>query len=121
MLGGRDVSEVALTLGSDDVDGLALTLTNRPTAVAGTIRNAQGRPDANATVLVFHTDGAWTDAGPSPRRLASTRPNRSGAFTITSLPVGDYHVIAIDDRLAADLQIPRSSGNWRPWFARHCD
>ena len=106
MLGGRDVSEVALTLGSDNVDGLVLTFTDRPTAVSGTIRNAQGRPDANATVLVFHADGAWTDAGPSPRRLGSTRPDRSGAFTITGLPVGDYHVIAIDDRLATDWQDP---------------
>lgn len=106
MLGGRDVSEVALMLGSDDVDGLVLRFTDRPTAVSGTVRNPQGRPDVNATVLVFPADGAWTDVGPSPRRLGSTRPDRSGAFTMTGLPVGDYHVIAIDDRLAADWQDP---------------
>ena len=69
MSGSRDISDLPITLENADVDGVVVTFSDRATTLAGTVREAQGRPDVNATVLVFPTDGVWTNRGPNPRRM----------------------------------------------------
>jgi hypothetical protein len=105
--GGRDVSDVPLEVGSNDIDSLVLTLTDHPPVLAGTVRTAQGNPDADATVFVFPADpSAWIDTGSNPRRLRTARPSRSGAFTLTGLPPGDYNAVAVDGTTIASWQDP---------------
>jgi hypothetical protein len=106
ILGGRDICDVPLPLESNDVTGLVVTFTDRPSQLSGTVRNAQGRPDEDATVLVFPVDGVWTDLGPSPRRMRSLRASRTGAFGFSGLPAGDYFIIAVNDAVAASWQEP---------------
>jgi hypothetical protein len=103
MVGGRDVSDVPMTVAGDDITGLVVTFTDRAAALTGTVRNAQSVADATATVLVFPTDRAlWIDYGALPRRLRAVRTDREGAFSIPALPAGDYYAIAVADDAAPD-------------------
>ncbi len=103
---GRDICDVPLALDHDDVDGLVLSFTDRPSSLAGTVRNAEGRPDDDATVLIFPSDGRWTELGSSPRRLRGVRASRTGAFSVAGLPPGEYFVIAVSDAVVSNWQEP---------------
>jgi hypothetical protein len=106
IVAGRDICDTPLTLETDDVDGLVLTFTDRPSSLAGNVADRQGRPDDAATVLVFPSDGTWTNLGTSPRRLRSLRASRTGTFTFSALPAGDYLVIAVSDAVVNNWQDP---------------
>ena len=104
--GGRDVSETPIELASEDVH-VVLTYTDRWTGLAGTVNTSDGRPDADAIVLVFPTDSTlWANYGTTPRRLKSTRTRKTGEFNFNSLPPGGYHVIALPDERAMDWMDP---------------
>ena len=77
---GRDVSETPLDLRAD-VNGLVVTLTDQLNGIRGVVRLPQGQPDAGAIVIAFPTDiHAWTDFGPSPRRVRSAWTGGSGEY-----------------------------------------
>ena len=102
--GAQDVSDSPLVVETGDID-LVVTLTDHPTTLAGTVRNAQGAPDATASVLIFPADRTqWLDYGAYPRRLQIARTDRLGAFALTNLPAGNYLVIAVPDDLAGPWQ-----------------
>jgi hypothetical protein len=106
MLDGHDISDTGVVLDRDDVDGLVLTFTDHPSSVSGTVRDGQGRPDEDAAILIFPTDGVWTNLGAGARRLRSARPSRSGAYAVSGLPPGDYDVVAISDEFTVNWQAP---------------
>ena len=107
MLNGRDVSDVPMTIGGDDLTGLVVTFTDRAGGLTGTVRTAQNAVDATASVLVFPTDRAlWVDYGARPRRLRIVRTDRAGAFAVTGLPAGEYFAIAVPDEVADNWQRP---------------
>jgi hypothetical protein len=89
-LNGQDISDVPLKL-ERDVAGMAITFTNKPSALTGRALDNSGNPDSKATVLVFpSTQALWTDYGETPRRLRSVRVDRDGAFKIQGLPPGEF-------------------------------
>jgi hypothetical protein len=104
MLNGVDVSETPFELTRDIAD-LMLTFTDRWSGISGSV---QGRGAEGATVLAFTTDAqAWTTAGPNSRRFRSGRAaTATGAFGISSLPPGDYYVIAVREEDAVDWRDP---------------
>jgi hypothetical protein len=107
-IGGRDVSDVPIAIESPDVNGVVITLTNRQTSVTGTVRDAAGASDLNASVLLFSADRTrWTDAGASPRRMRSARVAAAGTFSFSGLPAGDYLIVAVDDRVTANWTDPK--------------
>ena len=53
-------------------------------------------------MIVFPSDPA--NAGVRRRQLV--RVDKKGAYTITGLPAGEYRLIAIDERMAADWEEP---------------
>jgi hypothetical protein len=106
MVNGVDICDTPITLANDDVDGVIITLSPQTSRVSGTVRGADGRPDENATVLVFPANGVWTDLGPSPRRLRAVRASARGEFGFDGLPAGDYHAIAVNDAVASNWQEP---------------
>ena len=107
MLEGRDVSDLPLELGSSDVGMVAITFTDSPAALTGTVRTPQGAPDPDATVLVFPAEARmWTEYGAMGRRFRSARAGKSGAYNVSGLPPGSYAVIALPDELTADWQDP---------------
>jgi hypothetical protein len=105
MYQGRDVSESPLAL-SSDIDDIALTFTDHPSKIDGTVVGDDGKPDLGAVVLLFPVDAAsWVDYGRTSRRVRSV-PTTAGAFTLTNVPEGDYLLIAISDADATDWQNP---------------
>ena len=98
VLNGRDVSDEAIELASGEAIDVVVTLTDRPSALRGTVRNARGQADSSASVLVFPVDQKlWTGFGRSPRRLRTARPLPDGSFSVPALPAGDYLVAAVPD------------------------
>lgn len=104
---GRDITSVAVDLRDEDASGVAVTFTDRPSEVNGTVRNSSGNPDPRAGILLFPTDSAWwVDTGSQPRRLRSARAGQDGTFRFQGLPAGDYYLLAVDDAQMASWQDP---------------
>jgi hypothetical protein len=95
IVNGVDILDQPIALEARDVGGLVLTLTDRPSGLSGTVRNAQGQLDESADVVVFPRGGDWTNHGPTPRRFRLLSTNRVGAFAAVGLPAGDYYVVAV--------------------------
>jgi hypothetical protein len=93
--GGRDISSSPVDILSD-LDGVILRFTDRWTGLQGTVRDARGQPDANATVLAFPLDPSeWEGYGPMPRRLRLATATSTGSYAVDPLPPGDYYAIAV--------------------------
>lgn len=106
LLGGRDVTDMPLSVEGEDITGVTLSFTDQQTELSGSVTNPDNdEASANALVIVFPTDrGGWINYGSRPRRLQSTRVNDTGAFSFTGLPPGDYFLAAVRDEAAADWQ-----------------
>jgi hypothetical protein len=103
---GRDVLDTPLDLDTDAV-GVVFTFTDRITEITGTVRNATGIGNNDATVIVFPSDlQTWSSSWLDPRRFRSTRVEATSAFKVSPLPAGDYWVVAIPDELSRDWQDP---------------
>jgi len=106
-LGGRDITSSAVMLDGDNATGVMVTFTDQQTELNGTVRDASGNPDAQASVMVFPADQAlWIDTGGQPRRLRQVRAGEDGSFTVSGLPPGDYYVVAVDRTAPATWQDP---------------
>jgi hypothetical protein len=105
---GRDVTDVAMDIASSDINDVVIRFTDRRSQLAGVVRNGERQPDATAAVIAFPADrSGWTDYSSSPRRLRIARAAATGAFTIPTLPPGDYLVAAISDADAAAYLDPK--------------
>ena len=105
MLNGVDVSETPFEL-TRDVTDLVLSFTDRWSGVGGTV---QGTGSDGASVLVFPADPQkWTTGGWNPRRLRSAQANAKGQFGLSSLPPGDYYVVAVQEEPPGDWRDPAS-------------
>jgi hypothetical protein len=92
---GRDVSLDWLDLTSGvDVDRVTIRLTDRPSAVTGSVVDATGRHLAGGRIIAMP---AQRGDGLSPRRLRSVRADVYGFYVLPGLPAGDYDVVAVDD------------------------
>jgi protocatechuate 3,4-dioxygenase beta subunit len=80
--------------GGQKITGLRLVLTRKIGTIAGSVADADGKPTANATVVIFADDRAvWTSGS---RFVRSVRPNSDGAFTVAGLPAATYLAVARD-------------------------
>jgi Carboxypeptidase regulatory-like domain len=108
VLGGRDISDEPLDIRAADMPTMVITCTDVAAQLSGVTRTAQGAPDPTATVVVFPIDrGLWSGLGPL-MRLRAARATRTGAYTLTDLPPGEYYVAAMDDARAENWQDPKS-------------
>jgi hypothetical protein len=105
MVGDRDVLDYGLDIepGVLHVPELVVTLSDRRTAVTGTVRSS-AQPPSTYFVVAFPADPALRQA--SSRRVQVTRPDRSGAYTLRDLPSGEYFLSALSDFVAEDLLEP---------------
>ena len=95
--GERDTLDQPLeVLPGQDFHGIAVTLTDRPTTLAGTLFDQLGRPSPDYSVVVFSTNRAhWTTA---PRRVSgAVRAGSDGRFSVVGLPPGEYFLTALPD------------------------
>jgi hypothetical protein len=94
MLNGVDVSETQFEL-TRDIPDLVLTYTDRWSGMSGVV---QGQGAAGAMVLAFTANPqAWENSGANPRRMKSARANTKGEFALSSVPPGEYYVIAVPE------------------------
>jgi hypothetical protein len=108
MFNGRDISESPLDL-QENVGGVVVTFTEKSTLLRGVVRLPQGQADAGAIVVAFPTDiAAWPDYGPSPRRVRSSWTSKTGEYSISGLPPGQYHLVALPDDKASEWRDPGS-------------
>ncbi len=72
-----------------------IVFTRKVTVVSGTITDARGKPDLDATVVAFAQDSRrWT---PVTRFTRSARPNQDGRYTLRGLPPEDYFVAVVKE------------------------
>jgi hypothetical protein len=103
-LAGRDVLDLPLEVGTDDVSGIEIRLSDRRSQLTGQLVRASGAPASGYFVVVFTSDRAlWV---PQSRRLRSVRPSTDGRFAIDDLPAGEYYLAALTDAESEDWQAP---------------
>jgi len=104
---GRDVADSPIDATGGDIAGVVLTFTDAASELSGSV-TTDGRPDPDATVLLFPTDvESWIDTGAMPRRLRAVRTTSTGTFSTRGLPAGNYYAVAVPDEFAADWQDPK--------------
>lgn len=107
MLGGRDVSDEPLEIAGEDVGGVVLVFTDRPTLLSGTVRNAQSQGDPDADVVVFPANHQLWKEVVSPRRARRLRTSKTGTYSIQGLPPGEYYIAAIASTSSREWQDPK--------------
>jgi protocatechuate 3,4-dioxygenase beta subunit len=102
-IGGRDATDAAFAIGDTDVTDVVITYTDRPASLAGTVTLPKTSGDAGASVFLFPANrNRWVDARLGSRTFRVTRTSPAGAFNWTSVPPGDYLVVALRDEDAGD-------------------
>jgi len=92
---GREVTDTPLEVKSENVTGLNVIFSDRISSLAGSVRDARGAPISDVTVIAFPADDRlWS---PQSRQIVTARTDRSGAYKLSSIPAGDYLVVAVDD------------------------
>jgi len=96
IVAGQDTLDLPLDVkAGENVAGAALTLSNQPTVVSGTLLGPTGQPSADYTVVIFSTENRfWV---PQSRRIQATRPGTDGRFAVRGLPAGEYRLVAVSD------------------------
>jgi hypothetical protein len=80
---------------SQNVSGAALTLSNQPAELQGTVVDDRGQPATDYTLIVFAADRRyWT---PGTRRVYTTRPATDGSYMLRNLPPGEYRIATLID------------------------
>jgi protocatechuate 3,4-dioxygenase beta subunit len=90
-----DITDRALPFGRKDqsLTGVEVVLTDRVSALVGTIRDQNARPSPGASLIVFSADRArWY---PTSRFVRKTAAAADGAFSLTGLPAGIYYAAAV--------------------------
>jgi hypothetical protein len=108
-LGGRDVSETPIEIGSEDMTGLVVSFMaqSQQTQLSGIVRDGMTPVTDNVQVFAFPADYAtWLDNGMSNRRMRTTRTGTSGGYRVNGLPAGDYLLVAVTQDDAAEWPEP---------------
>jgi hypothetical protein len=91
---GTDVTDTGFELAPARVtDGVEVVMTTRVQEVSGIVTDDQSRIATACTVLAFAQDRERWGAA---RFSAMARPDQDGRYTLTTLPPGDYFVVAAD-------------------------
>ena len=105
MLGGRDIADVPFDVRpGEDVSGIVVTFTDRPTELSGSVLDSANRATGSFPIVVFSTDRAyWTLMS---RRVQLVRPSSDGKFKTRGLPAGEYFVCAVTEANEEQLYDP---------------
>lgn len=102
--GGRDLLETAIDVRTSDVDDVRVTLTDRPSELAGRMLDAAGQPAPEYFLLAFPQDSAnWR---PDTARIQQVRPDADGRFRFRGLRPGPYFLAAVTDLQAGEAFDP---------------
>jgi hypothetical protein len=92
---GREIiDEPVEPEGALDLAGVQVVLTDKITALSGSVRSDRGEALPDCTVLVFPAESAlW---GEESRFVRALRPDQSGTFEVKGLPPAEYLAVALD-------------------------
>ena len=91
----RDLLTSPLALDGQDVSGVVITFTDRPSTLSGLVTDATGKPDPTAGVFVFPADyQMWLQNGRPAVVSRAVATAQTGAYAIPDLPPGSYLVVA---------------------------
>jgi len=111
MAGGVDLTDLPLEIGSRDVSGIVITMSDTPLAsLTVTMPEAVRAEETDRVkVLLFPADPKyWVTPAAAARRTRTLQLSIKGAATATGLPAGDYYVVAATNEEAADwMDAPR--------------
>lgn len=92
---GADTIDAPFEVSSDDIAGVEITMTSRPTELSGLMQDAAGQAAPEYYLIAFPQDRSrWT---PRSVRIQSARPAADGRFIFRGLPPGDYFLGALTD------------------------
>ena len=119
MVNGRDASIYPVDIESNDLSGVMINFTDRPSDISGQVSADTEKPEA-MSVLVFPADQAsWTGPGAgSPRRFIAARADKDGKYRVANVPAGEYLAVAVPDKLIADWQRPKFLESLMPSASR---
>jgi protocatechuate 3,4-dioxygenase beta subunit len=111
---GNDVIDTGLDVRpNSDIDDVEVELTNRMPEVSGQVTDARGAVVRDYTVVVFPEDrDKWSM--PNSRYIRSARPDQDGRFKVTSLPPGQYYIVALDQVEQGEWTDPEFLDRARP-------
>lgn len=73
---------------------MRVVVTDRISALTGTLSDARGRKITDATVVLFADDAQkW---GPMTRYVRTARPDQDGRYRVQGLPPGRYLAVVLD-------------------------
>ena len=95
-LNGTDITDAGIEFKAGEAtSGLEVEITNKSTAVNGSVTASDGSVLKDYTVVVFsETPEHWRI--PMTRWVTGTRPDQEGRFKVQNLPAGTYLAIAVD-------------------------
>jgi hypothetical protein len=101
MMNGRDLIDIGVEVGEEDLMGLTLTMSDRRTELSGTLQTAAGAAASSYFVVVIPQDKSlWR---PGSRRIKFTRSATDGSYVIRDLPGGGYVIATLTDVDEEDL------------------
>jgi hypothetical protein len=104
ILNGQDVTDAALDLREQDVNGVEVIMTTRASTVTGTVVDAADKPVADYAVFLFADDETkWTMWS---RYVTFTRSGAKGTFGARGLPAGTYLAAAVASTVNGEWQDP---------------
>jgi hypothetical protein len=95
-LGGVDYTNRPIdTSNGQDIADVRAVFTDQVATLTGSVRTSNNNA-ADTAVIVFPAEpDQWTNYGYAPTRIKTARPAAQGTFQLTSLPEGEYTVIAV--------------------------
>jgi hypothetical protein len=114
---GQDVTDVPVEfVPGSTVDGFTVVLTQKMTELSGQVAGEHGKPDTDATIVIFSDNpDRWTFMS---RYLRTARPNQDGRYTLRGLPPHDYLVVAVKELEPGQFQDPEFLESIRPQATR---
>ena len=102
---GRDIHDLSVTIGADqELGDIAVTLSNTPTTLKGTLFDKNGAPTPDYLVVVFPEDEQYR--WPGTPRIKADQPASDGRFTFSNLPPGKYRMAVVTDAEAGEWLSP---------------
>lgn len=118
--GGRDILRAPLSVGSEPIADIVVTLASTAAEVSGTVTDQVGKQDAASSVVLFPAEYQNSPAdGMNARLLRFSRPApQTGAFRFLGVVPGDYLIAAADDDALANWQNPATIALLAPGATR---
>ncbi len=107
--GGEDCTYTGLDASSGrDFEGVVVTLTDKTPRLTGTLTRGAAELAPGAAAIAFPVERElWTGYGLTPSRIRTAVADTSGAYQFTTLPAGEYFLVAVEEEESAGWQDPR--------------